>query len=75
MQAKISTKFGQNGLCMVTAISKRTRAYIYFFMKIHCPIGPRKESSVLFLCTFFLHQYMLASLVTDGDDAVGTQKS
>ena len=43
--------------------SKRAWANIYFFMKIYCLITPTKESGVPFLCTFFLHQYMLASLV------------
>ena len=32
-------------------------------MKIYCLITPTKESGVLLLCTFFIHQYMLASLV------------
>ena len=62
-QAQKTYQIGQNGLCVLGTIYKRTPEIFNSFMKIHSPRSPLQESLISFLWTFFFYQYMLANSV------------
>ena len=58
IQAKNSTKFRPNGLCMPAAISSKAWAFIYIFIKINSWEVIFNEFMLGFICYFFFYQYI-----------------
>ena len=57
-------QIGQNGLCMLAAISKRANGMIFIFMKIGCLMSLFNEFIDNSLCSFQFHQNILKYTVS-----------
>ena len=57
-------QIGQNGLCMLAAISKRANGMVFIFMKIGCVKSLFNEFIDDLLCSFQFHQNILKYTVS-----------
>ena len=69
-QAKISTRFGQNGQCVLAAISQRAHILVMISDALTRPL---LKSINEMLETFYLHQYVFATAVS-WDSAIYEKK-